>query len=260
MSIRIKLARGLLRLGTFIQSLPLVVMNAEDLVEFNRESYSRPQTIESWANDEFVNAGLTPEELDLLAVVPDPRGKLLLLGVGGGREAIPLAEMGFEITGVDYVASMVERARQNAARRGVHLDGIVQDMSQLQVPGHAFAVVWLSSATYSCVPTRTRRVEMVRRIARVLQPGGYFLFQFQRTLTPQRLGQGGWARRLIATCVRGNTEYQTGDTLWGNIEFLHAFASPEEVQSEIEDAGLAVVCVQTNRNPTRCGVVCQKRA
>ena len=54
--------------------------------------------------------GLNDDEQKLLAELPEATGKnLLLLGVGGGREAIPLAGMGFRVTGVDYAAAMVER-------------------------------------------------------------------------------------------------------------------------------------------------------
>ena len=156
MHLRVTWGRGLLRLGAFIQSLPLVIMKPDDLVEFSRQSYARPRTVESWAEDAMVDSGLIAEELDLLAAVPAPTGELLLLGVGGGREAIPLARMGYRVTGVDYVATMVDRASENAARRGVSIEGLVQEMSRLDVQAGAYDVVWLSSVAYSCVPTRAR--------------------------------------------------------------------------------------------------------
>ena len=257
---RIRLARSLLRLGAFIQSLPVVVMTPDDLVEFSRASYARSQMIESWANDAVVDSGLTCEEEDLVASVPAKTGKLLLLGVGGGREAIPLARAGFQVTGIDYVPAMVEKAKENAARRGVRIDGLVQDMAHLDVDPSAFDVVWLSSAAYSCVPTRARRVDMVRRIGRALKPGGFFLFQFHRGpgLPPSRKSQ--FVRRLIAACTFGNRAYEEGDVLWGNAEFLHAFTSEDQVRSELEEGGLSVVCFQTERNPVRCGAVGRKSA
>ena len=46
MRVRVSLARGLLRLGAFIQSLPVVVMRPDDLVEFSRQSYARPRTVD----------------------------------------------------------------------------------------------------------------------------------------------------------------------------------------------------------------------
>jgi hypothetical protein len=63
---------------------------------------------------------------------------------------------------------MVERARETAARRGLTIEGLVQEISQLDVPAGCYDVVWLSTAMYSCVPTRAKRVEMLQRIGRAL--------------------------------------------------------------------------------------------
>jgi SAM-dependent methyltransferase len=259
MRVRVSLARGLLRLGAFVQSLAVVVMKPDDLVEFSRQSYARPQTVESWAEDALVDSGLSAVELDLLAAVPATRGDLLLLGVGGGREAIPLARMGFRVTGVDYVAEMVDRARENAACRGISIQGLVQEISQIDVGPGAFDVVWLSSAAYSCVPTRARRVRMVRRIARALKPGGLFLCQFQWRVGPRPSGRGWFVRRVVAACTLGNREYESGDTLWGSVEFAHEFTSEDAIRLELEAGGLSVVRILTDQTPVRGGAVCRKR-
>lgn len=258
MSFRIKLARYLLRLGSFIQSLPVLVMRPDDLVEFSRQSYAKSQDVESWAEDSLVDSGLRLDELDLLSDLPEKKGKLLLLGVGGGREAIPLANMGYEVTGIDYIPDLIERAKVNAAKRGVGFEGLVQEISKLEVPSDIFDVVWISRSMYSCVPTRSRRIEMLKRIAQALKPGGYFLCQFQRGQCVQRSAKGKFLRRLIATCSLGNLAYEEGDTLWLNIEFLHVFNSESEIRAELEEGGFEVLRVQTEVNPVRGGVVCRK--
>jgi hypothetical protein len=99
---------------------------------------------------------------------------------------------------------------------------------------------------------------MVRRITHALKPGGFFLFQFHRDSGLQSSGRGGFVRRVIATCTLGNLAYEEGDVLWGNIEFLHAFASEDAIQSELQEGGLSVVGIQTDRKPVRCGAVCRK--
>jgi SAM-dependent methyltransferase len=254
---RVSLARTLLRLGAFIQSLPVVVMRPDDLVEFSRRSYARPGSATGWAEDALVDSGLTADELDLLAAVPAPTGDLLLLGVGGGREAIPLARMGFRVTGVDYVAAMIELARENTARRGVSIEGLVQEISQLDVPARAYDVVWLSRAMYSCVPTRARRVAMVRRITQALKPGGLLLCQFHWREDPRPLGRGGLVRHIVAACTLGNLEYEPGDTLWLNVEFVHEFTSEDAIRSELEEGGLSIVRIKTNKT-LRGSAVCRK--
>ncbi len=258
MSARTRLARGLLRLGAYVQSLAVVVMRPDDLVEFSRQSYARPKNIQGWVEESLVDSGLSDDEKELVSALPATKGALLLLGVGGGREAVPLARLGFQVTGVDYVAAMVDCAAENAARRGVTIGGLVQEISRLDVPAGAYDVVWLSRGLYSCVPTRARRVEMVRRIARALKPGGLFLCQFHWCAGPRPPGKNLMARRIVAACTMGNLSYEPGDMLWGNAEFVHAFSSRETVKSEIEEGGLSVVSVLTDRTPTRGGAVCVK--
>ena len=153
---RVKFGRFLLRLSSFFSSLPVVVMKPDDLIEFSRQSYNTKEDVESWAVDDLVDSGLAPDELDLLSDLPQKTGKLLLLGVGGGRDAIALAKLGFNVTGVDYVPEMVEHAVENARKRGVQIEGMVQEISKLDVPKGIFDVVWISRSMYSCIPTRAR--------------------------------------------------------------------------------------------------------
>lgn len=240
MNFRIRLAEFLLDLGGFIKSLPIVIMKPDDLVEFSRRSYARPSDIESWSEDQFVDSGLTTEESNLLTYLPQDAKDLLLLGVGGGREAIPLATMGFNVTGVDYIPAMVDRAIENALSHGVEIEGLVQEISNLDVPESAFDVVWISKGMYSCIPTRRRRVEMVKRITRALRPGGLFVCQFQSNLGQTFAGRSENLRKIIASSPFGNKAYQTGDILWLNVEFVHVITSEDEIRSELEEGGLTL--------------------
>ncbi len=146
------------------------------------------------------------------------------------------------------------------ARRGVSIQGLVQEISHLDVPPGKYDVVWLSSAMYSCVPARARRVAMVRRIAGALKPGGLFLCHYHRALGPQPTRMGLLARRVIAACTLGNLSYEPGDVLWGNIEFVHGFPSEDAVRSELEEGGFSVVCTQGDESTKWGGMVCKKTA
>lgn len=258
MSRRVNLAHSLLHLGSFVQSLAITVMKPEDLVEFGRQTYSRSHNVDAWAEDALVDAGLNAEELELLAAIPEKKGNLLLLGLGGGREAIPLASVGFRVTGVDYIPALVERAVENAARRGVAIDGLVQEISLLDVPAAAYDVVWFSRELYCCVPTRPRRVGMVRNIVKALVPGGLFLCMFRWNPEPQKQGRGDAVRRLAAICTLGNLTYEAGDSLWQNVEFLHTFSSEQALRSELEEGGLRISSISTPPSRVRGSAVCEK--
>jgi SAM-dependent methyltransferase len=255
---RIALARFLIRLGKFIESLAIMVMWPDDLVEFGRQMYTRPHSVASWGRPDLVDRGLSPDETALLEHLPRKEGRLLLLEVGGGREAIPLARMGFDVTGVDFVPSMVEKARENAAQRGVKIEGLVQEISRLDVPAGSYDVVWLSAGMYSCVPTRKRRVAMLRRIRRALRPGGYFVCNFHWGTQYQHSPKVELARRLVATVTLGNLSYEKGDMLWHNVEFIHGFLSEEELKSEFEAGGFEVVHLHVSDRMARGGAVLRK--
>ncbi len=54
------------------------------------------------------------------------------LGCGTGSNAIYLAQRGFEVTGVDFAASAIEKARRRADSCGVKANFIVDDLTDLR--------------------------------------------------------------------------------------------------------------------------------
>ena len=64
-----------------------MVMRPGDLIAFSRQTYTKPEAVEIWGRDDLIGSGLAPDERDLLKRIPLSNGRLLLLGVGGGREA-----------------------------------------------------------------------------------------------------------------------------------------------------------------------------
>jgi ubiquinone/menaquinone biosynthesis C-methylase UbiE len=255
MGLRITLARFLVRFGRFIQSLALMVMRPDDLVEFGRQTYDKADHVESWSSDEIIESGLDRDEAALLEKIRLKDGKLLLLGVGGGREAIYLAKKGFEVTGVDFSEGMVKSAQENAARRGLTISGIVQEISQLDVSENSYDIVWLSSAMYSSIPTSNRRLMMLQRISKALKPGGYFICQFHWDTKMNVSLKGEFIRKVIAFLTLGNLQYEKGDMLWHNLEFIHAFSSEQDLQSEFQEAQFKVEYIQTSEENIRGGAV-----
>ncbi len=257
MGFRVELARTILNFSAFIQTLPLVIMRPDDLINFSHKSYAKPQMVESWADQDLIDSGLTVDEITLLNDLPKT-GRLLLLGVGGGREAIHFARMGYSVTGVDYVTAMIDRALENAARRGVQLEGIVQEISRIEIADNTFDIIWMSRSMYSCIPTRARRVEMVKRIAKGLKPGGYFVCQYHGQEYPVHSRKYKFLRKTIALLTCGNSDFQEGDMLWLNVEFAHSFSTEFEIRSELENGGLTVISIRHQQSQPRCGAICRK--
>lgn len=252
MKLRVTLGRFLIRIGRFIQSLAIMVMRPDDLVDFSKLAYAGQKRAEGWGGEKVVNAGLRPEEKALLDKIPLRKGRILVLGVGGGREAIYLAKLGYEATGVDFVPEMVEKAKENAIKEGVRIDGLVQEISRLEIPRNSYDIVWLSAAMYSCVPTRVRRIKMLRTIKDILKPNGYFACQFHwQTKNNSSLKIAKFLRRLLAYITLGNLWHEEGDMLWANIEFIHAFSSEDKIKSEFQEGGFEVEYLSFGRELPR---------
>ncbi len=240
MSAHLFLGRLFLRAGAFLRSMAIMTMRPDDLIRLSRDMYRQPGDVAEWAGDSLVGAGLMEYEKALLGRLPASGGRLLLLGVGGGREVVPLAEAGFSVTGVDFVPELVDAAKRYAAARGFKMEGLVQDLSDLKLPRSHFDAVWFSRSMYSVVPTRKRRVDMLGRIREALRPGGQVVCQFHWDPATKPGRKGLVIRRAIACLTLGNFSYEPGDRLWGGAEFVHAFFSENDVRSEFGAAGFDV--------------------
>jgi len=63
------------------------------------------------------------ENIDLL-----PKGRALDLAMGGGRNAVYLAKMGYEAEGIDISREAVDAALELARESGVHIRARIQDL------------------------------------------------------------------------------------------------------------------------------------
>jgi SAM-dependent methyltransferase len=93
----------------------------------------------------------TALEVELLrTLLPLPAGaEVLDLACGYGRIAIPLAQRGWRMTGLDRSATLLARARADARARGVEVEWILGDMRELAFRERFAAVLcWFTSFGY----------------------------------------------------------------------------------------------------------------
>jgi SAM-dependent methyltransferase len=108
----------------------------------------------------------------LADVAPGPR--LLELGVGTGRIAIPLVERGFEVTGVDVSEAMVARLRTKPGGDRVAI--AMGDMADVPVDGE-FDLAYVVFNTLWGLTTQEAQVRCFASVARHLSPGGLFVVE-----------------------------------------------------------------------------------
>ena len=105
------------------------------------------------------------------------------LACGTGSVAILLSEMGMQVVGVDMSEEMLCQANQKAQELENPPIFVCQQLQRLQLPrGVDLAVCALDSLDYITEPEDCR--EAIRRVYRVLNPGGCFIFDVN---TPQKL-------------------------------------------------------------------------
>jgi SAM-dependent methyltransferase len=129
--------------------------------------------------------GPTVERLEALA----GRGRALEMAIGTGRVAIPLAEAGVSVAGIELCQPMVDQLRTKAGEEALPV--VLGDMTTARVDGE-FSLVFLVFNGISNVLTQERQIAVFENAARHLAPGGCFVIELWvpdlRTLPPGRTG------------------------------------------------------------------------
>ncbi|HEY3308560.1 MAG TPA: class I SAM-dependent methyltransferase [Desulfuromonadaceae bacterium] len=112
---------------------------------------------------------------DFLAAVAHriPQGKVLSLAEGEGRNAVYLASLGYQMTGVDGSGVGLRKAHQLAAERGVPLTTIQADLCEYQIEARQWEGI---IACYCHLPS-TIRIPLHLAAVRGLKPGGVFVLE-----------------------------------------------------------------------------------
>ena len=126
---------------------------------------------QTWASGDYSSVGTTlvivAEQL-CEAVDLRPGQRVLDVATGSGNAAIAAARRFCEVTGIDYVPALLERARERAAAERLTVTFQEGDAEQLPVPDGSFDVV-LSTLGAMFAPDQERTA---RELLRVCRPGG----------------------------------------------------------------------------------------
>jgi SAM-dependent methyltransferase len=102
------------------------------------------------------------------------RGRALELGIGTGRIALPLAQRGIPVHGIDLSEAMVARLR---AKPGAEEIGVtIGDFSTATADG-TFSLAYLVFNTIMNLTTQDEQVACFQNVAAHLEPGGCFVIE-----------------------------------------------------------------------------------
>src|SRR2546428_12287168 len=107
-------------------------------------------------------------EAVVAAVNPHAGARVLDVACGSGNTALVAARRFCEVTGIDFVASLVERARQRAATDGVKAEFREGDAQALPFPNATFDAVFSTFGVMFAPNQELAAIELLR----VCKPGG----------------------------------------------------------------------------------------
>lgn len=101
-------------------------------------------------------------------------GRVLELGVGTGRIALPLAASGVEVHGIDASESMVAKLRAKPGGQAIPVT--IGDFADAGVDGE-FELIFVAFNTFFALLTQEEQVRCVRNVAARLSPRGLFVVE-----------------------------------------------------------------------------------
>ncbi|MGZ8741166.1 MAG: class I SAM-dependent DNA methyltransferase [Gaiellaceae bacterium] len=119
------------------------------------------------------DAGAVDPVIDLLVELAGS-GRALELGIGTGRIALPLAQRGVPVHGIELSKAMVARLR--AKPGGEDIGVTIGDFATTTVDG-TFSVAYLVFNTIMNLTTQAAQVACFRNVAAHLEPGGCFVIE-----------------------------------------------------------------------------------
>jgi SAM-dependent methyltransferase len=131
-------------------------------------------------------------------------GTALELGIGTGRIALPLAQRGIRVHGIDLSEAMVARLRAKPGAEQIEMT--IGDFATATVPGR-FSVAYLVFNTIMNLTTQDDQVACFSNVAAHLAPGGCFVIEVS-VPDLQRLPPGEKVRPFTVSDTRlGFDEY-----------------------------------------------------
>jgi len=133
-----------------------------------------------YSNPNFVFGTAPNDYLRQFAHRIPTKGRVLSLAEGEGRNAVYLASLGYDVTGVDSSSVGLEKAQQLARERSVSITTIVADLAHFPIEPQS----WDGVVSIFCHLPSALREDVHRRVVAGLRPGGCILLE---AYTPKQL-------------------------------------------------------------------------
>jgi len=131
--------------------------------------------------------------------------KAIDLGCGAGHYAIYLADLGFDITGVDVSPTAIRIARENAKKKGVRCHFIVADvLGDLDETEETYDFAYDWELLHHIFPDQ--RKQYVENVSKILNPKGQYLSVCFSEKDPHFGGSGKYRETRLGTILYFSSE------------------------------------------------------
>jgi SAM-dependent methyltransferase len=176
-------------------------------------------------------------------------GRALELGIGTGRIALPLAQRGVPVHGIELSKAMVARLRAKAG--GEDIGVTIGNFATATVEG-TFSVAYLVFNTIMNLTTQAGQVACFRNVAAHLEPGGCFVIEVGvpelrrlppgETIRAFHVGETRWGLDEYDVAIQGLTSHHY-EIVDGRVERLSVpfrYVWPSELDLMAQLAGMSL--------------------
>jgi SAM-dependent methyltransferase len=159
-----------------------------------------------------------------------PKGRVVSLAEGEGRNAVFLAQQGYTVTGVDGSEVGLAKAKALADSRGVAAHWVHADLAYYELDEDA----WDGIVSIFCPLPPAIRQALYRKVLAALKPGGVFLLEAYTPAQIQHGTGGGKSVELMQTAASLRAELP-------GLDFVHLVELERDVVEGVFHTGLGAV-------------------
>ena len=223
---------------------PIAETEAAWVADYFGEDYLRLYQFPAERTDPEV-AFITEELVSRIPV----GGEVLDLCCGQGRHAIPLAQAGFRMTGIDFQENLLAVAHERALANATKLTLLHGDMRELDYTSSFDAVINLFSAFGYFSDDENARI--LGLIARALRPGGTFIIDVANRDALIRHAQAqSWKRLPDGTLVISEWQWDARNGRYHHWQLM----IDEQKQREFRHSVRVYSCTELSQLLTSVGL------
>jgi 2-polyprenyl-3-methyl-5-hydroxy-6-metoxy-1,4-benzoquinol methylase len=114
----------------------------------------------------------------------EPKGKVLDLGCGQGRDALALARLGYQVTGVDISAVGISKMLHQAMKENLQIEGIIADIYHFNIDS-SYDIILFDSMFHFYKRDKERETSLLEKIMNQLKVGGLLCIIVSKSKTAE---------------------------------------------------------------------------